>query len=198
MATRRRKPTLPALTFGSGETPRAVARLRELILYVATRCQFADRFGAVKLNKILAFADFTAFARYGKPITGVAYMRQENGPVPRKMKPVIDQMIRVRDIAIQKIPVGKFSEHRFVPLRQPNLDVLTARDIALVDEVIELTWKATGQQVSDFSHGTAWEVAGKNGAPIPYEAAFLSDDPPDASDIARTRELNRKFGWEEA
>ncbi|MBZ5557138.1 MAG: SocA family protein [Acidobacteriia bacterium] len=194
----KKKPALPELTYSTDDTRTAVARLRELVLYVTSRCADAEHFGAIKLNKIIAFADFTAFVRRGKPITGVEYMRQKNGPVPRKMKPVLEQMQERGDLAKQIVPAGKFAEHRYVPLREPNLNVLSASDIALVDEVINIMWKATGQQVSDFSHGIAWRVAGEDGASIPYEAAFLSDQPPTAAEIARTHELNRKFKWEEA
>lgn len=186
----------PGLTFGA-DTVQALARLREIVLYIASRCQTAERFGVVKLNKILLFADFTSFARHGKPITGVEYMRQPNGPVPRRMKPVLRQLEREKAIAIQKIPVGRNEEHRVVALRAPDLDLLSARDVALIDEVISLTWNATGTAVSDFSHGRAWEVAGEDRAAIPYEAAFLADGQPSAAQVARTRELNRKYGWEE-
>jgi antitoxin SocA-like protein len=189
-------PRLPKLTYRVADQRKAIARLREIILHIAHRCATAEYFGAIKLNKILAFADFTSFARYGKPITGVEYMRQPNGPVPRKMKPVIEQMKRSKDIAIQVLPIGKYEEHRVVPLRPANLDLLSPRDVAILEEVIALTWKATGQQVSDFSHGRAWEVAGENGAAIPYEAALLSDRQVSAAQIARTRELNRRFRWE--
>ena len=40
-------------------------------------------------------------------------------------------------------------------------------------------------EVSHLSHGKAWEVA-NDGQSIPYEAVFLSDDPIDAFDVARS------------
>ena len=44
-------------------------RLLELILYVAEKCQDDPKFGATKLNKILWWADFLAYAQHGTPIT---------------------------------------------------------------------------------------------------------------------------------
>jgi hypothetical protein len=167
-----------------------------MVLYVAARCQDAERFGVVKLNKIVVFADFTAFARTGSPISGVEYMREKNGPVPRKMKPVLAQLERERSIAIAQVPIFGKTEHRVLPLREPNLDLFTPWDIAIIDEVIAMAWDKNGTELSDFSHGRAWEVAGESGVTIPYEAAFISDRPLTAADIARTRELNRRFGWE--
>ncbi len=40
-------------------------KLKEFILYVADRCEADPTFGAVKLNKILFYADFLAFASTG-------------------------------------------------------------------------------------------------------------------------------------
>ena len=50
-------------------------KLKELILYVADRCEADPTFGAIKLNKTLFYADFLAFASTGKPITGVETKR---------------------------------------------------------------------------------------------------------------------------
>lgn len=38
-------------------------RLAELILYIAEKCERDPNFGATKLNKILTFADFSAYLR---------------------------------------------------------------------------------------------------------------------------------------
>ncbi len=59
------------LTFGSDGT-RSTEKLRELVLYIADKCEEDRTFGAVKLNKILFYADFISFAEYGEPITGVS------------------------------------------------------------------------------------------------------------------------------
>ena len=53
-----------------------------LILYVAERSEHDDRFGAVKLNKIMYYADFTAYWKLGRPITGATYQRLDEGPLP--------------------------------------------------------------------------------------------------------------------
>jgi len=45
-------------------------RLRELILLIATRSEGDEPFGAVKLNKLLFYADFFAYVKFGESITG--------------------------------------------------------------------------------------------------------------------------------
>jgi len=183
--------TEPTYSFRGGDE----ARLAELILYVAARCQPAERFGATKLNKILWWADFLAFAEFGKPVTGVEYMRLDQGPVPRRLVPVRERMIEAKELAIAaaRCP-GGHTEQRPVPLREADISMFSPEEIALVDWIIDQLWSKTASRVSKLSHGKAWEVAGDRER-IPYEAIFLSDEPVDRSDIARTKELAREHGW---
>ncbi len=58
------------------------AKFRELFLYIAESCAEDPRFGAVKLNKILYYADFEAYRRLGEPITGDTYRKLSEGPAP--------------------------------------------------------------------------------------------------------------------
>lgn len=170
-------------------------RLRELILYVARKCQADPKFGATKLNKILWWSDFLAYAQTGDPITGVEYMRIENGPVPRRLVPIREELLSARDAVIEEVDrVGGYTQKRLVAMRKPDLSLFTPEQIALVDSVIDQLWKRTAKGVSSLSHGKAWEVAEDRG-PIPYEAVFLSDQPNNRYDKARTKELARRFGW---
>ena len=69
------------LTYGS-DNAESRRRLRELMLFVAERCQYDPHFGVTKLNKILFYCDFFAFARFGKSITSMPYNKLSYGPVP--------------------------------------------------------------------------------------------------------------------
>lgn len=185
----RRQPTFAVLD------EQSEARLRELILYIAAQCQDDPKFGATKLNKILWWADFLSYAEHGKPITGIEYQRLGNGPAPRRLVPIRNEMEAAGDIAVAEVPGrGGYVQKKIVPLRAPDLDVFSPTDIAVVNDVIQALWRKTAKGVSNLSHGKAWEVAG-DGELIPYEAVFLSDDPINRYDVARTRELARRFGW---
>jgi len=175
----------PTYSFG---WPDADERLRELIIYIASRCEQDRYFGATKLNKILWHADVAAFAFYGKPITGVAYQRLNQGPAPKKLLPIKNRMLVDGDILERRPQLGQRRQHRIIPLREPNLDLFTARDIAVVDEVISALWDKNAGEVSTLSHMCGWHVAA-NGELIPYEAIFLSDEPVTEYDVQRAREL---------
>jgi len=66
-------------------------QFKRLVHYI---CSVADQdqLGAIKLNKILWFADAMAFARDGQSITAATYMKQKFGPVPRPMVPAMDAL----------------------------------------------------------------------------------------------------------
>jgi hypothetical protein len=164
------------------------------LLYIATACLEDPTFSSVKLNKILFYSDFEAYGRYGKPITGVAYRKLAQGPAPRSLVPLRDELIRDGALRFVKRPVHDMSRERAYALREPNYDLFQAREIAIVEDYIRFFWNWTSDQVSKYSHGMAWKLADE-GEEIPYEAVFISDDPVTDEDVARTKELAAEHGW---
>jgi Protein of unknown function (DUF4065) len=173
--------------------PGDTARLKELIVYIALRCQDDPAFGAIKLNKILFRADFQSYRQRGKPITGTAYFRLKHGPAPKAMKPVSDELHREDAVRTQRRFVGGHEQKRPIALRPANLEYFDGGDIAIVDEVITDLWGKSASAVSEQSHGVQWMTRADKD-PIPYEAAFLSDEPVTADDIERARELIEELG----
>lgn len=154
-------------------------RLGELALYVSQACQTHSRKGAVKLNKILFMADFSAFLKFGRPISGAIYVRNAQGPVPAKMPEVRKMLVskgRAREL---KAPpkAGHSNERRLIPLVTPKMNAFSREELALVDEVIKLFRNYTGSLLSKISHRfPGWDLA-KTGEVIPYETAFLPMKP---------------------
>lgn len=169
-------------------------RLRELICYISARCKDDPTFAKTKLYKILYFSDFLYYAYFGKPITGVPYVRLPRGPVPKPIRRMMAEMDG-DDITIEKRPFHGYVQHKIVPAREAKIDELfKPRHISMVDSVIQVLWGKTATEVSDMSHTRAWRIAKKNGM-IPYQAIFISDEPVNDYDISRARELSRKYGW---
>jgi len=171
------------------------SRLRQLILYVASKCEGAKYFGAVKLNKIIWKADFDAFAARKVPVTGREYRRQQFGPALREMLPVHREMLKDGAIRVERRDFGDdIVEHRTIAIDQPNTTLLSADDLAFVDAAMRHYWDMTGTETSDESHGIAWKTR-KNGSSMPYELAFISDEPLDASHLQRVEDLIYERGW---
>jgi hypothetical protein len=103
-------------------------------------------------------------------------------------------MLQNGELGIQQLPIGSRIEQRPVNLRNPDLAVFSAREIALVDAVIDFCSGRTGKNVSDLSHRmSGWKVAGDRET-IPYESVFMSEDSLTATDIERGREIAAEHG----
>jgi hypothetical protein len=175
------------LTYGS-DNPESRARLRELMLFVAERCQDDPNFGLTKLNKILFYCDFLAFGKFGKPITGVPYNKLPYGPVPTGAEIMRRRMENDGDIFVPPDGFSPFRPRRIMPRRAADLAMFSGPEVALVDGVISALAGVTSSQARDLSHGAAWRAVEMYEA-IPYEAVFVSDQPYTEADVARAHEL---------
>lgn len=57
-------------------------KFSELLLYVSRLAESDPRCGATKLNKILFYADFSAYRALGRSISGQTYRKLQHGPAP--------------------------------------------------------------------------------------------------------------------
>lgn len=171
------------------------AKLVELILYIADKCENDPHFGKTKLNKILFFSDMLYYGFFGNAITGVEYFALENGPAPKRMIPVLEHLIGNGEACVAKRKIFGKEQHRVIPNRDANLDCFDAREIAFVDSVIEYFEGKNATDVSDLSHQYAgWKLASYKET-IPYETIYVSTTPPTAMDMKRGLELVREYGW---
>lgn len=185
---------VPRLTYVV-ELPGGQNRLRQMILYVSVQCRNAERFGHIKLNKILWKADFDAYAARKVPITGRRYQREKFGPVPKEMLPLHRDMLRDGLIRVEQVDFGDdIVEHRTIPLVQPDLSLFDKDDMDFVDGSIRYYWNMTGMESSDDSHGVAWRTRA-NHEPMPYESAFLSDAKISPAQMRRLQRLAFSEGW---
>lgn len=148
-------------------------KLRELILHITSRLDDGN-LGATKLNKLLYFADVLAFQQLGESITGEDYQVLNHGPAARGLLPTRQAMVADGTCVIQPVQRGPYTLHRIVPLRLANLDVFSAAEIAIVDELLQDLHDATGTDLSRFSHDTLpWEQL-QQGDSIPLAAPLVS------------------------
>ncbi|HEX8694363.1 MAG TPA: Panacea domain-containing protein [Longimicrobium sp.] len=169
-------------------------KLAELILYVAVASEEDEHFGSTKLNKILFYADFAAYAVTGESITGHVYRKLPYGPVPRELPAVRKRLTKSGSLAIQNRARYLYRQERPVALREPDLSLFSGQEIAIVNEVIRWLWNDSATEVSERSHGfLGWKSARMN-EEIPYHTVFLSDDPPTQADFKYARDLIRQEG----
>jgi len=164
-------------------------KLRELILHVCRKSKNDPRFGAVKLNKLLFYADFLAYLELGQAITGHEYQKLENGPAPRKLLPILERMEDEDEITFRTGIFYGRKQRKTVALRKPKLKVFTADEIELVDRVIDNCRGRTGTAMSNMSHTfIGWELA-EIGETIPYNVALLDIRKPTKEERMRGKKL---------
>jgi len=150
-------------------------KLKELILYIANKLEKDPKFGATKLNKILFFSDFIAYAKFGKSITGERYFKLPYGPAPRQFKPVKDSMVLNGEIVCFTVDTLTGPQKRIAPNRPANINIFKPEEIAIVDQVIYLLKDKDASEVSELSHFfMGWRIV-KEGKDIPYYTVFIAD-----------------------
>ncbi len=170
-------------------------RLRELFLYVARKTESDDSTGKTKLYKILFYADFAAYDKFGESISGQDYQRLPKGPAPKRALPVLEEMTR-SNVATWAIRdhYGRTQEKLFA-LREPDLSGFSGEQIAILDEVITRLWGLSATDVSALSHRfIGWQVA-REGETIPYSTVALGEPRPlTPSEVDYAQRLARELG----
>ena len=169
-------------------------RLREAALYVMQKCADAESFGLTKLNKILWRADFSAFAERGVPVTGRQYQKLKHGPAPVEMLPILNELQATGLAVIGKGGDEPFAEQRPSALADASLRYFSEDDLSYLDEAVRFYWDYTNTGVSNHSHGVAWRTR-KIGDPMPYQAAYLSDDKISGSLRERLLSIGESRHW---
>ena len=150
-------------------------KFRELTLHIAHRSHEDPWFGAVKLNKILYYCDFIAFARFSEPITGATYVKYPEGPVPREMLKERAAWVSEGLAEIHMREVFRYTQHRLVP--KGDYDELSGdfsdNERAIVEEVLSSMRSMTAKEASDMSHEELGWILAQERTDIPYETAWL-------------------------
>jgi hypothetical protein len=171
-------------------------KFKALLLYFSQR-GLDERLviGSTKLNKLLFFADMRSYAELGEPITGARYQKLPFGPAARAMLPVRQELVAVGEAEFEDRSPEDLNDV-LIPQVKPNLELFTAEELRIANEVFEEMRRFNAKAISDFSHlkSAGWKVVDLH-EDIPYESAFIVTDPPSAEAIERGRELAAKYGW---
>ena len=155
------------------------AILKELIIHIANASEKDEKFGAVKLNKILFYADFLSYLKRGHSITGQTYFALKDGPAPKRLLPAREEMKNADEIAIQRSSVFGMQKQRekVIALRSANYKILNdAEGVAITDFVIEKLRNKNGTDLTIESHNfIGWKMAFEQGSEttIPYSTARI-------------------------
>ena len=107
--------------------------------------------------------------------------------------------VRKRLIASGEIALWKDGpQDRIVPLRKPDLSLLKAAEIRIIDDIIDQFRNATAAAVSKISHlFLGWKAAFAEGEKtlIPYDTDLVSNRPLDPFDSLFARDRAADLGY---
>ena len=150
-------------------------KFKTMIHYIISICGFQDNFGRVLLNKILYFSDFDNYEIYEKSISNEKYIRKVNGPVSSHFIEAISDLIKEGKIEETPEIVINFKKYRYTSLTEPNTELLSKKELQVIDDVINRISHFRSEEVSNYSHGDLpWKIA-KDGGELNYEAVFYRD-----------------------
>ncbi|MBC7362195.1 MAG: DUF4065 domain-containing protein [Candidatus Aminicenantes bacterium] len=152
-----------------------VKKFKEVLLYVLSKIGAKPNIGETALYKILYFIDFDYYEKYEEQLTGARYLRNHFGPTPIEFKKIIEEMERDREILRIKNKYFQYDQKKYLPLREPNLNILSAREIKHIDEVLARLADKNAKELTDYAHTDIPWLVHKDGEIISYESVFYRD-----------------------
>lgn len=173
---------------GSRQIVYSRAKLRAAILHVI-RQTAPDRLGAVKLHKVLYYADMLSYLDTGQPVTGAEYRKRPFGPTCDAVLPVLDELQASGTIEVQKVDYHGYLRKQFQLTGSPDTNYLSEDEKSTLDEMVDFVCNNnSARTISDFSHDMVWEMV-EFGDVIPYYNSILmipTDASSDAAEWAET------------
>jgi transcriptional regulator with XRE-family HTH domain len=152
-------------------------KFKEALLYILGRIGSRPYIWETVLYKLLYFIDFDHYEKYEEQLIGATYQKNHYGPTPVEFIKVIDQMITDRELEKVKSDYFQYPQTKYLPLRPPDLTILKASEIQIIDEVISRLGDMNASQISDYSHQDIPWLTTKDGEIIPYETVFYRSAP---------------------
>lgn len=164
-------------------------KMRALILHISRQSEGDEPYGSTKLNKLLFYADFLSYRIYGQSITGHEYQALERGPSPRRLVPIRNEMEADGLIFMFVRDYYGYPQKRIVAVADPDLNLFTAREIALVDRLITQFWGMSASEISRLSHQLVWWESAEEHDEIPYCLALVGQREPTLDERKYGKEL---------
>lgn len=146
-------------------------KFKETLLYILNKVGGKPNVGMTVLYKLLYFIDFDYYEKFEEPLIGAKYIRNHFGPTPVAFSKIVAAMEGKELVTVQNKYFDK-DQKRFLPLREPDLSVLNAKELAHIDEVLGRLSNRTATDLSRLSHKDVPWIIAKDNMPIEYEAVF--------------------------
>ena len=151
-------------------------KFKQVFLYVLQKVGAKPNVGETVLYKLLYFIDFDFYEKYEEQLMGLTYLKNTHGPTPREFKVVVDEMVSEGLVDKASSKHFTYTQKKYLPVVKPDLKLLNAAELAMVDSVLDRYSDHSATQLSQLSHeDTPWQMA-EDKENIEYEYAFYRSE----------------------
>ena len=147
-------------------------KFKEVLLYVLEKVGSKSNVGMTVLYKLLYFIDFDYYEKFEEQLVGATYIKNHFGPTPVEFKKIVELMESKGELETVKSKYFLHEQTKYLPRRESDISVLSAREIKHIDEVLARLSDKNAKDLSDYSHEDIPWLITKEGQPIAYEAVF--------------------------
>ncbi len=157
-------------------TKKNLNKFKQVLLYVLEKVGGKLNFGETVLHKLLYFIDFDYYEKFEENLMGATYIKNHHGPTSIELGTILKDMQKNGEIEAVNSRYFKYDQKKYLPLKHPDLQHLSAREIGHIDEVLFRLSDKNAKEIENYSHeDIPWKTA-KEGQPISYESVFYRDE----------------------
>jgi hypothetical protein len=157
-------------------TRKNLDKFKRVLLYVLNKVGAKPNFGETVLHKLLYFIDFDYYEKFEENLMGATYIKNYHGPTSVELGLILKEMQAQGEIEPVKSQYFKYPQKKYLPRKRPDLDILSAREIEHVDNVLARLSDKNAVEIESYSHEDIPWKAGKDGKPLSYESVFYRDE----------------------
>ena len=154
----------------------SIKKCKHVILYVLNQVGSKPNIGETVLHKLLYFIDFDHYEKFEETLMGAIYIKNHHGPTLSALPSILKNMEKDHEIKIVKDKYFQYKQKRFLPLKRANLELFSAREIKLIDDVLNRLSDKNAKEIEIYSHGDMPWKSTSFGEPISYESVFYRDE----------------------
>lgn len=152
-------------------------KFKEVLLYILKKVGSRPSVGESVIYKLLYFIDFNFYEKYEEQLVGATYIKNNYGPTPKEFIKIVEEMERETELVKIEDKYFQYPQRKYLPLREPDLSILKASEIKIIDEVLEKLSDMNASQISDYSHNDVPWLTAEDGGIIDYESVFYRIPP---------------------
>lgn len=157
-------------------TKKDLDKFKQVLLYILNKVGGKPNIGETVLHKLLYFIDFDYYEKFEENLMGATYIKNYHGPTAIELCSIIKEMIEQEEIESVNSQYFKYMQKKYLARKRPNLDILSAREIDHIDDVLARLSDKNAKEIENYSHDDIPWKAAQDGKPLSYESVFYRDE----------------------